>query len=151
MKTINTAIVTALLAMGIAGNATASPRQSDTIVLKQMSYQGGHKAAKKVTTYKRGQQKRVVKRIAKKRSYKESSNRLSRKQTYTKTKRLKRFVNKRANNKHLSKRTYRVRSGDTLTRIAARNHVSLQKLIKINKLWGNKANNLHIGMIIRLA
>lgn len=48
-------------------------------------------------------------------------------------------------------KTYRVRSGDTLSTIAARTHVSVNQLIKINKLWGNKANQLWVGMTIRLA
>jgi len=47
-------------------------------------------------------------------------------------------------------RTYRVRAGDTLSHIAARNKVTVQYLINLNKLWGKKAHFLNIGAVIKL-
>jgi len=48
-------------------------------------------------------------------------------------------------------KTYTVRRGDTLSRIAARNNTSVKKLIKLNSLWGKKANNLRVGMKLRVS
>ncbi|RVU85895.1 LysM peptidoglycan-binding domain-containing protein [Leucothrix sargassi] len=45
---------------------------------------------------------------------------------------------------------YRIRPGDTLYTIAARNRISVSKLIKLNNLWGHRSNNLRVGMTIRL-
>ncbi|PWQ93260.1 LysM peptidoglycan-binding domain-containing protein [Leucothrix pacifica] len=87
MKTVNTVVISALLAVGLAGNAMAAP-----------NHHGEDKVVKKAPA-----------------------------------------------------KVYRVRPGDNLYRIAARNHVSVDKLIKINGLWGKKASNLKVGMVLRLA
>ena len=71
----------------------------------------------------------------------------------------KRVVQKKVAQKQVTKRVvkkqraknYRVRSGDTLSRIAARNGTSVKQLIKLNGLWGKKANNLRVGMKIRVS
>jgi len=128
MKIISAVIATAALSLGLAGNSMAAPGHADNSRLKQHSAQNKHhsvkKPSKKVVVQKRVQ-KAPVKRVV-------------------------RAVTKRAPNKRIAPRSYRVRPGDTLHRIAARNHISLQKLIKLNNLWGHRANNLHIGMVIRL-
>jgi len=160
MKTLSTAIVTALLALGVSGNAAA---HQDTFSIQQMTFQNDHQASHQVRSH-RHDRKKVVKRvakrkvykapskrIAKKKSYKAQSKRYSKKKVYRTSKRVKRFINKRAKTRYISKRVYRVRPGDTLSRIAARKNISLQKLIRINRLWGDKANKLSIGMVIRLA
>ena len=117
MKTLNAAIVTTVLALGLAGTSMAAPGHSDNIKLKQA--QAKHQVAQKQT------KKVVVKKVVKKAPVK--------------------IVKKK-----VAVKTYRVRSGDTLSKIAARYNVSLNKLIQVNKLWGNKANNLNVGMTIRL-
>ncbi len=131
MKTINTAIITAILALGFAGTSVAAPSHSDRNNLKlhlQQKQKVMKHAGKRVVVQKqtkRAPAKRVVKRVVKQAIFKKV--------------------------KQQSKyRTYRVQPGDTLARIAKRNRVSLNQLIKINKLWGNRANRLHVGMIIRL-
>lgn len=127
MKIVNTVVVSALLAIGLAGNAAAAPSEHHSkrgaIKLYKVQKVSNH-AAKKITikkavkqAVKRSVHKAVVKRVAKK--------------SYSKV--------------------YRVRPGDTLYRIAARNHTSVGKLVKLNQLWGKKASNLRVGMVIRLS
>lgn len=132
MKTVNTVVVSALLAVGLAGNAMAAPNHSnDRHVKKVYVNKAASKHAPKRVVTKRAAPVKVVKRqIVKKAAPKRV---------------VKRVVKK------APPRVYRVRPGDTLYRIAARNHVSVSKLIKINGLWGNKANNLRVGMVLRLA
>lgn len=48
-------------------------------------------------------------------------------------------------------KTVRVKSGDTLSKIARRHHVSLQRLMQLNNLHGDKANHIKVGQIIRLS
>ena len=124
MKTVNTVIVGALLAIGLAGNAAAAPGHhghghgaKKIVVVKAAPKRAAKKVIFKKVAQKKIIQKKVLKRIAKK----------------------------------LRAKTYRVRSGDTLSRIAARNYTSVRQLIKLNGLWGNKANHLRIGMKIRLS
>ncbi|PWQ97561.1 LysM peptidoglycan-binding domain-containing protein [Leucothrix arctica] len=128
MKILNAAIVTTVLALGLAGNSMAAPSHADTLKMQksaQSKHQKAKQPAKKIIVQKKAQ-KQVVKRVVK-------------------------VVSKRAPVKKVANRSYRVRPGDTLSRIAARNHVSVQKLVKLNQLWGKKANNLRVGMFIRLA
>ena len=128
MKILNAAIVTTVLALGLAGNSMAAPSHADKLKMQkaaQIKNQKVKQPAKKIIVQKKAQ-KQVVKRVVK-------------------------VVTKKAPIKKVVKRSYRVRAGDTLSRIAARNHVSVQKLVKLNQLWGNKANNLRVGMVIRLA
>ena len=136
MKTVSTVIVSALLAIGLAGNAMAAPGHQ--------SHDKDHKVVKKVFVNKaapRQANKRVVtKKAAPARVVKRAP--------------VKRVAAKRVVKRVVKKapaRVYRVRPGDTLYRIAARNRVSVNKLIKINGLWGKKANNLRVGMVLRLA
>lgn len=119
MNTLNTAIVTALLAMGLAGNAMAAPNNH--------APERDNQIVKKVVIKKNAPKQIIVKKAAAKKV----------------------VVVKQA--PKAKARTYRVRSGDTLSKIAARTHVSVNQLIKINKLWGNKANQLRVGMTIRLS
>ncbi|RVU84704.1 LysM domain-containing protein [Leucothrix sargassi] len=56
---------------------------------------------------------------------------------------------KAAQNKKI--KTYTVRRGDTLSRIAARNHTSVKQLIKLNSLSAKQANNLRVGMKLRVS
>lgn len=128
MKTLSTVVVGTLLAIGLAGNAAAAPSQ----------HVQGHGAKKVVmvkAASKKAAKKFVVKSVAQKKV-------------------VKKFAPKKVVKKIVKKsrtKTYRVRSGDTLSRIAARNHTSVKQLIKLNGLWGNKANNLYVGMKIRIA
>ena len=131
MKIFNAAIVTTVLALGLAGNSMAAPINADMLKMKQAS-QGKHQPVKQAT--KKIVVKKQVKKVVK-----------------APVKRVVKVVTKKAPTKQASKRSYRVRSGDTLYRIAARNNVSVQKLIKLNSLWGKKATNLRIGMVLRLA
>ena len=45
---------------------------------------------------------------------------------------------------------YRVRSGDTLYRISVKSGVSLSRLVRLNKLYGSKKNNIQAGQKLRL-
>lgn len=133
MKTVNTVVISALLAVGLAGNAVAAPNHhgEDKVVKKVFVNKTPSKHANKRVVTKKAAPARVVKRtVVKKAAPKKVS---------------KRVVKKAA------AKVYRVRPGDTLYRIAARNHVSVDKLIKINGLWGKKASNLKVGMVLRLA
>ncbi|WP_022953392.1 LysM peptidoglycan-binding domain-containing protein [Leucothrix mucor] len=121
MKTLNTAIVTALLAMGLAGNAMANNHGSDK----------DHKVVKKVVVQK------VVKQVVVKKA--------------APKKMVKQVVVKKAPPKKVIAKTYHVRAGDTLSKISARTHVPVNSLIKLNKLWGNKANQLRVGTVLRLS
>lgn len=62
--------------------------------------------------------------------------------------RLKRADIKRAKSK--STRFYRVKSGDTLTRISVKTGVSFSKLVRLNRLYGTKKNRINAGQRIRL-
>ena len=121
MKLLNTAIITTLLTAGLAANALAAPNQH------------GQKNDKKAT-----QKVVVIKQAPKKVTVKKAPQRVVKK------------VVQQAPKRVVSK-SYKVRPGDTLSKIAARNRTSVNNLIKINKLWGNKANNLKVGMVIRLS
>ena len=131
MSTLNTAIVTAFLAIGLAGNAMAAPNNH--------SSERNNKIVKKVVVKKNAPKQIVVKKAAPKKA-------VVRKAAPKKV-----VVVKQAPKKSYKAKTYRVRSGDTLSKIAARNRVSVNQLIKLNKLWGNKANQLRVGMSIRLS
>ena len=141
MKTLNTAIVTALLAMGLAGNAMAAPGHQ--------SSDRDNKIVMKVTTHKAAPSHHIAKKVVKKVTPQRSAHKTVVKRAPAK-KVVKRVVSKQ-HNKKVAKRVYRVRPGDTLYSIGKRNHVSVNQLVKINKLWGNKANNLRVGMVLRLA
>ena len=45
---------------------------------------------------------------------------------------------------------YRVRPGDSLNKIAYKTGVSVQRLVKLNKLYGNKKNRLLVGQVLHL-
>jgi LysM repeat protein len=62
--------------------------------------------------------------------------------------RLKRSSVKRSKSK--KSRFYRVRSGDTLTRIAVKTGVSFSKLVRLNRLYGTKKNRINAGQRLRL-
>ena len=128
MKSVSIVVAGALLAIGLAGNAMAAPGQ----------HSHGH-GAKKVVMVKAASKKAAKKFVVKKVAQKKV---------------MKKFAPKKVVKKIVKKsraKTYKVRSGDTLSRIAARNHTSVKQLIKLNGLWGNKANNLYVGMKIRIA
>ena len=110
MKILSAAIVTTVLALSLAGTATAAPSKAE---LKKQPTK--HVVVKKVV--KKAPVKQIVKKVVKKK---------------------------------VVQRNYRVKAGDTLSRIAKRNNTSVQKLSKLNNLWGKKASNLRIGMVIRL-
>ena len=131
MKILNAAIVTTVLALGLAGNSMAAPSHSDSYKLKQYQAQTKHQKTKKPS-------KKVVVKVIKK-AVKKAPN-----------KRFVKVVSKKVSKKKVAQRSYRVKPGDTLSRIAKRNHTSVQKLIRLNNLWGNKANNLSVGMKIRI-
>ena len=61
----------------------------------------------------------------------------------------KKVIKKFAKKVHV--KTYNVRRGDTLRSIAARHRISVKYLMKVNGLWGKKANNLRTGMKIRVS
>lgn len=46
--------------------------------------------------------------------------------------------------------SYRVRSGDTLTKIAAKFKVSVDRLARLNNLRGAKKNHIEVGQRLRL-
>lgn len=46
--------------------------------------------------------------------------------------------------------SYRVRSGDTLTKIAAKFQVSVDRLARLNNLRGSKKDHIEIGQRLRL-
>ena len=46
--------------------------------------------------------------------------------------------------------SYRVRSGDTLTKIAAKFQVSVDRLARLNNLRGAKKNHIEVGQRLRL-
>jgi LysM repeat protein len=46
--------------------------------------------------------------------------------------------------------SYRVRSGDTLTKIAAKFQVSVDRLARLNNLRGSKKNHIEVGQRLRL-
>ena len=133
MKAVNTVVISALLAVGLAGNAMAAPNHhsNDKGAKKVFVNKTASKHANKRVVTKKAAPARVVKRtVVKKAAPKKVSKRVVKK---------------------APAKVYRVRPGDTLYRIAARNHVSVDKLIKINGLWGKKASNLKVGMVLRLA
>ena len=142
MKTLNTAIVTALLAMGLAGNAMAAPGHH--------SSDRDNKIVMKVSTHKAAPNRHAAKKVVKRATPQRSAHKAVVKRAPAKRV-VKHVASKKHNNKTVSKRVYRVRSGDTLYSIAKRNHVSVNQLVKINKLWGHKASNLRVGMVLRLA
>ena len=141
MKLVNTVIVSAILAMGLAGNATAAPQHTlsdksakKIVVIKAAPNRVSNKVVVIKAAPNRVSNKVVVKRVANKALSKKVAKRV-----------VKRVIKKAAT------KVYRVRPGDTLNRIAARNRVSVDKLIRLNGLWGKKASNLKVGAVIRLS
>ncbi|PID44770.1 MAG: hypothetical protein CSB48_00695 [Proteobacteria bacterium] len=47
-------------------------------------------------------------------------------------------------------KTYRVRSGDTLTKISRKTGVSLSRLVRLNGLRGSKKHHIEVGQRLRL-
>lgn len=47
-------------------------------------------------------------------------------------------------------KTYRVRSGDTLTQISRKTGVSVSRLVRLNRLYGSKKNHIEVGQRLRL-
>ena len=60
--------------------------------------------------------------------------------------------NTRAQQARMLKRSkfYRIRRGDTLYRISVKSGISLNRLVRLNKLYGKKKHNIQAGQTIRL-
>ena len=67
-------------------------------------------------------------------------------------KRTQRVVKRNTKKKVTSKkaRYYRVKRGDTLTRIAAKNGVRFSTIVRLNRLYGSKKNRINVGQRLRL-
>lgn len=63
------------------------------------------------------------------------------------TTRAKRATTKKSSSKP---RYYRVRSGDTLTRISVKTGVRFSKLVRLNRLHGSKKDRINAGQRLRL-
>ncbi|WP_022954601.1 LysM peptidoglycan-binding domain-containing protein [Leucothrix mucor] len=142
MKMLTTSVLTAIMAIGLAGNAAAAPKHEDSMVIKKSHVQTGNhhqKAVKRVATKQVSQKpaKRVVKRVVKQPV------------KHVAAKRVVKRVVKQQPRKVVKVRTHRVRTGDTLYRIATRYGISVNKLMHLNNL--RNANHLKIGMNIRLS
>ena len=135
MKILSTVIVTATLAFGLVANSVAAPGHSNNGYWKQaqqhkkhQNKHRAHKVPKRVVKHKRVHKapaKRIVKKIIKQQII--------------------------GHTNHALRHVYRVRPGDTLARIAARNHISLQRLLKINNIrGGHRAHRLRPGQHIRI-
>ena len=57
---------------------------------------------------------------------------------------------KRTAAKSKKARFYRVRSGDTLTRISVKTGVRFTTLVRLNRLYGSKKNRINAGQRLRL-
>lgn len=123
MKMLTTSVLTAIMAIGLAGNAMAAPKHEDTVAIKKVTAQTSHQH-KNVKQVSQKPTKKIVKHVATKRVVKQQPKKV------------------------VKVRTHRVRSGDTLYRIATRYGISLNKLMKLNNL--RNANHLKVGMTIRL-
>lgn len=93
------------------------------------------KVVKKAKTVKRAKPKKSVR-----------TKRAERKKRQQRAERKKRAMAKRMKRS----KTYRVRSGDTLTQISKKTGVSVNKLVRLNRLYGSKKNRLEIGQRLRL-
>ena len=140
MKILNTVIVTSVLALGLAGNSIAAPSQVQLLKIQQQTAQANKQAAQQraVQIQRQAAQQKVVQ--ARQQAIKAQQLQAAKK----------RVVVQKVPSKQVAQSNYRVATGDTLYRIAQRNNVSVETLVKLNGLWGSKASNLSIGAIIRL-
>ena len=140
MKILNTVIVTSVLALGLAGNSMAAPSQVQLLKIQQQTAQANKQAAQQraAQIQRQAAQQKVVQ--ARQQAIKAQQLQAAKK----------RVVVQKVPSKQVAKSNYRVATGDTLYRIAQRNNVSVETLVKLNGLWGSKASNLSIGAIIRL-
>ena len=140
MKILNTVIVTSVLAFGLAGNSMAAPSQVQLLKIQQQTAQANKQAAQQraAQIQRQAAQQKVVQ--ARQQAIKAQQLQAAKK----------RVVVQKVPSKQVAQSNYRVATGDTLYRIAQRNNVSVETLVKLNGLWGSKASNLSIGAIIRL-
>ncbi len=140
MKILNTVIVTSVLALGLAGNSMAAPSQVQLLKIQQQTAQANKQAAQQraAQIQRQAAQQKVVQ--ARQQAIKAQQLQAAKK----------RVVVQKVPSKQVAQSNYRVATGDTLYRIAQRNNVSVETLVKLNGLWGSKASNLSIGAIIRL-
>lgn len=155
MKRITPTILTALSAFALSLSVTTHADNTDNdgfIVFQAQEETTQSKTTKKVEQTKAPAEAVVVKKPkAKKKTVKrakrkvrQSVKRAERKKRRIRTTRAQRIKKvKKAS-------TYRVRSGDTLYRIAIRFGVKLDRLAHINKLYGNKKHSIKAGTILRL-
>ncbi|RVU86630.1 LysM peptidoglycan-binding domain-containing protein [Leucothrix sargassi] len=164
MKILNTAIVTSLLALGLAGNSMAAPNKAELYLMQQKAAQQQQQQRQAKQQALRVQQQRAAQarqQAAKQKALQAQRQAAQQRAIQAKQKALQarqqaariqqnKVVNKRVAKTQTSHRNYRVQNGDTLYRIAQRNNIPVQTLVKLNNLWGSKATNLSIGAVIRL-
>ena len=90
-------------------------------------------------------EKEIVKGVKKK-----AKKRATRTVRQTRAKRATRATRAQRNKSLRRASFYRVRSGDTLYRISVKSGVSLSRLVRLNKLYGSKKNNIQAGQKLRL-
>ncbi|PWQ97567.1 LysM peptidoglycan-binding domain-containing protein [Leucothrix arctica] len=152
MKILNTVIVTSVLALGLAGNSMAAPSQVQLLKIQQQTAQANKQAAQQraAQIQRQAAQQKVVQarqQAIKAQQLQAAKQKAAQAQQQAAKKRV---VVQKVPSKQVAQSNYRVATGDTLYRIAQRNNVSVETLVKLNGLWGSKASNLSIGAIIRL-
>lgn len=143
MKSIKPVILTLFTALAVSGTSitladTATTISSDGFLELTVEEAPAAKIAVKKTVQKAKPQSARANRAERK---KRAQQRKLRQQ---------RAAKKRAAEKRARARFYRVRSGDTLTKIAAKKGVSVNKLVRLNRLYGSKKNHIEVGMRLRL-
>ena len=130
-----------------ASNETAEQTQTTSTTVSQQTQEGNTNSDAQVQEAAPTKEPKVKKKKnAKKAKNKprKRAKRAVRKKRSTRTTRAKRSNSlKRAS-------SYRVRKGDTLYRISVKSGVSLNRLIRLNKLHGSKKHRIQAGQKIRL-
>ena len=146
MKSIKKVVITLFSVVALSGVGSvmadnAANVSSDGFL--ELTVQEVPAAAKQTT--------KVTKKASIKSASQNSAERKKRAQRRAAAERKKRASAKRAAAKraHRSK-TYRVRSGDTLTKISKKTRVSVSRLVRLNRLYGSKKNHIEVGQRLRL-
>lgn len=141
MKSIQKIVITVLSTLALSGTGTLYADTTATVssdgflelTLEEVAPKASTAVVSKPT-------KKTAKKVSKKTKKKSiSQHRADRK--------------KRAAKRKLRKsrsRTYRVRRGDTLTKISRKTGVSFGRLVRLNRLYGSKKNHIEVGQRLRL-
>ena len=151
MKSIKKVVITLFSVVALSGVGSVMADNSANVSsdgFLELTVQEVPAAAKQTT--------KVTKKASIKSASQNSAERKKRAQRRAAAERKKRAAAKRASAKRAAakraqrSKTYRVRSGDTLTKISKKTRISVSRLVRLNRLYGSKKNHIEVGQRLRL-